>query len=64
MKTMLLRVGIDKGSDDRLSPILPDGNFEYIPLSESDEKSGETRTYHELIGLTENLSPIIPSKIA
>jgi Nucleotide modification associated domain 3 len=64
MKAMLLRVGIDKGSDGILSPILPDGNFEYIPLSES-EKSGEKRTYHNLIGRTgKPLSHYLPSKIA
>ena len=65
MKAMLLRVGIDKGSDGILSPIFPDGNFEYIPLSESDEKSGETRTYRELIGrIRKPLAHYLPSKIA
>jgi hypothetical protein len=48
MKAMLLRVGIDKSSDGVLSPIFPDGSFEYIPLSEKDKKSGETRTYADL----------------
>lgn len=50
MKAMLLRVGIDKSSDGVLAPVFPDGSFEYIPLSETDTKSGENRTYHDLIG--------------
>ena len=50
MKAMLLRVGIDKSSDGILSPIFPDGSFEYIPLSEKDEKSREKRTYVDLTG--------------
>ncbi|EKQ53547.1 MAG: hypothetical protein B655_1200 [Methanobacterium sp. Maddingley MBC34] len=50
MKAMLLRVGIDKSSDGVLSPIFQDGSFEYIPLSEKDERSGEKRTYLDLIG--------------
>jgi len=65
MKAMVLRVGIDKGTDGILAPIFLDGSFEYIPLSESDEKSGETRTYHDLIGLTgKPLSNYLPSNIA
>jgi len=65
MTAMLLRVGIDKGSDGILSPILSNGKFEYIPLSESDEKSDENRTYYELIGRTgKPLADYLPSKIA
>src|SRR3989338_1352744 len=45
MKAMLLRVGIDKGTDGTLAPIFEDGSFEFIPISESVENSGESRTY-------------------
>ncbi len=65
MKAMLLRVGIDKSSDGVLSPIFPDGSFEYIPLSEKDEKSGEKRTYADLTGRKGNLlSHYLPQKVA
>lgn len=50
MKAMLLRIGIDKGTDSTLAPIFEDGSFEYIPLSESDENSREDRTYVNTIG--------------
>ena len=45
MKALLLRVGIDKGSDGILGPIFSDGSFEYIPISETDKNSCETHTY-------------------
>jgi hypothetical protein len=62
---MLLRVGIDKSSDGVLSPIHPDGSFEYIPLSEKDDKSKETRTYHDLRGNDGKLlSSYLPQKVA
>jgi len=32
MKAMLLRVGIDKGTDGILAPIFNDRTFEYIPI--------------------------------
>jgi hypothetical protein len=65
MKAMLLRVGIDKSSDGVLAPIFPDGSFEYIPLSESDEKSGERRTYHDIIGIKgKTLSRYLPPDVA
>jgi len=65
MKAMLLRVGIDKSSDGVLSPIFPDGSFEYIPLSESDEKSVEKRTYDDLIGIKgKKLSIYLPKALA
>jgi hypothetical protein len=65
MKAMLLRVGIDKSSDGVLSPIFPDGSFEYIPLSEKDEKSGEKRTYADLTGRKgKPLSSYLPSGVA
>ena len=61
----MLRVGIDKSSDGVLSPIFQDGSFEYIPLSESDEKSGEKRTYNDLIGIKgKKLSIYLPKGLA
>jgi len=50
MKAMLLRVGIDKGTDGALAPIFDDDSFEYIPISEGDAKSKEDRTYGNTIG--------------
>jgi hypothetical protein len=50
IKAMLLRVGIDKGTDGALAPIFADGSFEYIPISESDPLSMEKRTYKTVIG--------------
>jgi len=47
---MLLRVGIDKGSDNALAPIFEDGTFEYIPISEVDPDSRENRTYKNTLG--------------
>jgi hypothetical protein len=65
MKAMLLRVGIDKSSDGVLAPIFRDGSFEYIPLSESDEKSGEKRTYHDIRGIQgKTLSSYLPQIVA
>jgi len=65
MKAMLLRVGIDKGTDGTLAPIFADGSFEYIPISEGDSRSKEDRTYRNTIGRTGKLlSVYLPSKIA
>ncbi|MFA0846784.1 MAG: hypothetical protein ACC614_04400 [Methanobacterium formicicum] len=65
MKAMLLRVGIDKSSDGVLALIFPDGSFEYIPLSEKDEKSTENRTYQDLTGTRGKLiSSYLPSSVA
>lgn len=50
MKAMLLRIGIDKGTDGTLAPIFEDGSFEYIPISEGDSRSKEDRTYKNTIG--------------
>jgi len=53
MKALLLRVGIDKGTDGALAPIFEDGSFEYIPISEDpDWKTTSTRTYSNTIGRT------------
>jgi len=61
---MLLRVGIDKSSDGVLAPIFPDGSFEYIPLSETDPKSGEKRTYNNLNGRNgKQLSSYLPKEV-
>ncbi len=50
MKAILLRVGIDKGTDGTLAPIFQDGSFEYVPISEGDSQSKEDRTYKNTIG--------------
>ncbi len=50
MKAMLLRVGIDKGTDGALAPIFSNGSFEYIPLSEKNSKTIEKRTFETTIG--------------
>lgn len=64
MKAMLLRVGIDKSSDGVLAPIFHDGSFEYIPLSETDPKSGEKRTYNDLNGRNgKQLSIYLPKEV-
>ena len=47
---MLLRVGIDKGTDGALGPIFSDGSFEYIPLSEKSNTS-EKKTFSNTKGL-------------
>lgn len=65
IKAMLLRVGIDKSSDGILGPLFYDGSFEYIPLSEKDDKSGETRTYNDILGSKgELLSSYLSEKVA
>lgn len=61
---MLLRVGIDKGTDGCLAPIFKDSSFEYIPLSETDTKSTETRTYKDIKGKNGKLlSFYLPDKV-
>jgi hypothetical protein len=50
MKAMLLRVGIDKGTDGALAPIFSNGSFEYIPLSEKNSKTIEKRTFETTHG--------------
>lgn len=64
MKAMLLRIGIDKGTDGTLAPIFQDGSFEYIPISEGDQQSKEDRTYKNTIGRTgKPLSTYLPKGI-
>lgn len=61
---MLLRVGIDTGTDGALAPIFDDGSFEYIPLSEQDKGTNEIRTYQNTIGRSGvSLSSYLPEKI-
>ncbi|MEA3378920.1 MAG: hypothetical protein U9Q69_04755 [Nanoarchaeota archaeon] len=64
MKAMILRVGIDKGTDGTLGPIFHDGSFEFIPISEGDSKSKEDRTYKNTIGRSgKPLSTYLPKQI-
>jgi len=64
MKAMLLRVGVDKGTDGTLGPIFEDGSFEYIPVSEGDSKSKEDKTYKNTIGRSgKPLSTYLPKSI-
>jgi hypothetical protein len=64
MKAMILRVGIDKGTDGVLAPIFCDGKFEYIPLSEK-ALTNEKKTFKNTKGLYGNhLSHYLPEKIA
>ena len=51
MKAMLIRVGIDKGTDGALAPIFNDGSFEYIPLSEKNVDTLEKKTFGNTKGL-------------
>jgi hypothetical protein len=61
---MLLRIGIDKGTDGVLAPIFHDGSFEYIPISEKKE-SAEKRTFITTIGRSGKfLSDYLPKKVA
>jgi hypothetical protein len=64
MKAMLLRVGIDKGTDGTLGPIFEDGYFEFIPISEDDLPTKETRTFKNTIGRSgKPLSTFLPKGI-
>ncbi len=64
MKAMLLRIGIDKGTDGALAPIFDGGSFEYIPISEGDSRSKEGRTYKNTIGRSgKPLSTYLPKSI-
>lgn len=65
MKEMLLRVGIDTGTDGALGPIFDDSTFEYIPLSEGDPCTRELRTFRNTTGRTgKSLSEYLPASIA
>ena len=64
MKAMLLRVGIDKGTDGALAPIFTDGSFEYIPLSEKNINTLEKKTFSNTKGLNEKyFTQYLPKKI-
>jgi len=64
MKIMLLRIGIDKGTDGALGPIFEDGSFEYIPISERDQNTTETRTFSSTVGRSGlPLSEFLPAQI-
>ena len=63
MKALLLRIGIDKGTDRALGPIFEDGSFEYIPISER-HQSTEERTYRSTFGRKgQPLSTYLPKRI-
>ncbi|MGZ7116775.1 MAG: Nmad3 family putative nucleotide modification protein [Methanobacterium sp.] len=63
MKSILLRVGIDKGTDGCLAPIFEDQSFEYIPLSET-ANTAEDRTYAHFIGRKgKHLATYLPLKV-
>lgn len=65
MKALLLRVGIDKGTDGVLAPIFDDRSFEYIPISEKDQDSAEERTYSNTVGRSGKfLAEYLPKKIS
>lgn len=64
MKGILLRVGIDKGTDGCLAPIFEDFSFEYIPLSETQTRTKENRTYLDIIGRKgKPLATYLPEKV-
>ena len=64
MNAMLLRIGIDKGTDGTLAPIFEDGSFEYIPISEGDSQSKEDRTYKNTVDRSgKPLSTYLPKGI-
>jgi len=50
VKAMLLRVGMDKGTDGALAPLFSDGSFVHIPPSEWSPTTREQRTYLTTIG--------------
>ena len=61
---MLLRVGIDKGTDGCLAPLFEDLSFEYIPLSEVDPNTEEKRTYRDVIGrMGKPMATYLPEKV-
>jgi len=64
LKAILLRVGIDKGTDGCLAPIFEDLSFEYIPLSETDVQTKEKRTFNDVIGRKgQPLASYLPEKV-
>lgn len=61
---MLLRVGIDKGTDGCLAPLFEDLSFEYIPLSEVDSNTEEKRTYMDVNGrMGKPMATYLPKKV-
>lgn len=64
MKALLLRVGIDTGTDGVLAPLFDDGSFEFIPISEGDQSTKETRTYKTIMGTHgQVLAKYLPQKV-
>jgi hypothetical protein len=65
MKAMLLRVGIDKGTDQALGPIFNNKEFEFVPISDSWSKIKPSMTYRNTIGRSRKpFSTFLPKSIA
>jgi len=63
MKTLLLRVGIDKGCGGCLAPIFKDGSFEYVPIPE-ERATSEDRVFGNLCGRhTRSLVNFLPKRL-
>ena len=64
MKAMILRIGIDKGTDGALGPIFDNRSFEYIPLSEKNVNTREEKTFGNTKGRSGvYLSKYLPERI-
>jgi len=62
MKSLILRVAIDKGCGGTLAPIKDDGSFSYIPIPETVSTS-TSKTYQNTIDADGNLlSEFVPNK--
>lgn len=72
MKAMLLRVGIDKGTDGLLGPIFKDGTFRFVPISKDTRRYPQDKNdkkYSDLFSdekgnLPEFLPPRMANKVA
>jgi hypothetical protein len=68
MKAMLLRVGIDKGTDGFLGPIFKDGTFTFVPISKDTRRyppNKNDKRYSDLFSDEDgNLPKFLPPKMA
>ena len=63
-KALLLRVGIDRGTGGALSPVFPDGTFEYVPIPER-KRTRDRASYATLVGRHgAPLANYLPRKLA